>query len=103
MPEQDGIDVKGPMGISAKIKGASQSGALLLVMLAALFLYIARNGETKADDRHYEQKAVIRELIDSNQALIYMMALPPEERAELLRKMQKPRMIRELSNGDANR
>jgi len=105
MPQDsDGVEVKGPMGTSARFKGAASSSALLLFLLAAIFLWIARNGESRADDRNAEIRASLQQVREAlvrndetQQALIYVLALPQEERAILLRNMKKPRMLRDMS------
>lgn len=103
-PEEPREEVEFSFGKwKAVFRTANNSAALLLILLAALFLYIAKSGEAKADDRASTTNATLvkvqKALDDSqeaNRTVIYVLSLPQGEREELSKTLAKPQFLKDM-------
>jgi hypothetical protein len=98
----DSIEVRaGPSGVGAKFTGTQIFCAVLLVLLAAIVVYLLHEHDKKEEARAtsaIETMRALKEAVDrqaeAQQAFIFVLSLPQPEREKL--NLAKPRLLYEM-------
>jgi hypothetical protein len=99
------IEVRGPGGLWPKLTGAQVFNTLLLIVLAAVVVYMIDQTDQKTAARQVDVVAAmhaLKEAVDRQsqmqQAFIYVSSLPQAEREKL--NFAKPRALYNMQNYD---
>ena len=95
------LEVSGPGGIKAAFKGQQMFAVILVFIVSFVFGYLFFQHDSRADERNRTQVEATKTLTqavesqaEAQQVMIYVLSLPPEERAKL--RLAEPKALREM-------
>jgi hypothetical protein len=93
MDQHEELDIKTPAG-SFAFKGSQMFCVILLCLLAGVTVFLLHQHDAKADTRSVVQIESSKQTEETLKVVIYVLSLPPEERAKL--RLAEPKLLREM-------
>lgn len=98
---QDSVELKGPAGLAASLKGKNLTSYLVVVVAAFFLFYIIQTRDSKnmemlnsIDAGQKRVEAILKEQQALNEAFIYVLTLTPEQREKL--NLQRPASLERM-------